>query len=565
MSNTKKAALYVRVSTRYQEDKDSIPHQIKELEGYCRHVLHIDDTEVFSDVGKSGKNTDRPAFQRMMKKARSGQLSHVLVYKIDRISRNLVDFSLMYDEFKKNRVVFISLNEQFDTSSAMGEAMLKIILIFAELERKMTSERVSDIMMDRAQNGLWNGANVPFGYRWDEESKFPVPDPVEADVVKLIFNLYEETSSSCKIRDYLNRNNIRTKRDGEWTSKTVADIIRNPFYKGTYRYNYRESPHGKIKPEKEWIVKEHNHTAIIDDLQYERCNRTMDQNSSQRRDQGFSHKRIHIHVFSGALVCSSCGAYFQAAKKDKGRSNGFAPSMYRCGNRFRKRSCNASGCSDVVIGPFFFNYVSNMVQASRKRAGIRSLGELEQLLLSGPEFSGVVGIVESDLENLFVRLLGRRSSASFQIPPLSSDCQEDDAVRVNTLQVNQQKYLRALERLKNAYLFDDGGMDEKEYLSTKRDLEVKLVEINNQIAELEESSFSSTDETAFIASASSFLLTHKLQTGEHIVYSSFAASIDDQALHDFVHTVVDRISVHDGRVNEIIFKNGLRQRFLWRE
>ena len=120
------------------------------------------------------ENTKRPAYERMMEKVRAGLVSHVLVYKIDRISRNLVDFSLMYDDFKYNRVTFISLNEQFDTSSAIGEAVLKIILVFAELERKLTSERVKDIMIGRATEGKWNGARVPYGWDWDPDTEQPV-------------------------------------------------------------------------------------------------------------------------------------------------------------------------------------------------------------------------------------------------------------------------------------------------------------------------------------------------------------------------------------------------------
>lgn len=169
-------ALYVRVSTGYQVDKDSLPFQKKELKAYCEHVLHVDKKriEVFEDAGKSGKNTKRPAFERMMEKVKAGKVSHVVVYKIDRITRNLVDFSLMYDDFKYNNVTFISLNEQFDTSSAIGEAILKIILVFAELERKLTSERVTDVMIGRAQSGQWNGARVPYGWDWDAENKCPV-------------------------------------------------------------------------------------------------------------------------------------------------------------------------------------------------------------------------------------------------------------------------------------------------------------------------------------------------------------------------------------------------------
>ena len=109
---------------------------------------------MFEDAGYSAKNTDRPRYQQMMARLRTGEFSHLVVWKIDRISRNLLDFAAMYEELKRLGVVFVSKNEQFDTSTAIGEAMLKIILIFAELERKMTSERVTAVMLSRANNGL---------------------------------------------------------------------------------------------------------------------------------------------------------------------------------------------------------------------------------------------------------------------------------------------------------------------------------------------------------------------------------------------------------------------------
>lgn len=133
----KKAALYIRVSTHYQIDKDSLPFQRRELINYSKYVLGIDDLEVFEDAGYSGKNTDRPKFQEMMSRIRDGEFTRLLVWKIDRISRNLLDFCDMYEEFKKYNITFISKNEQFDTSTAMSEAMLKIILVFAELEKNL--------------------------------------------------------------------------------------------------------------------------------------------------------------------------------------------------------------------------------------------------------------------------------------------------------------------------------------------------------------------------------------------------------------------------------------------
>lgn len=162
MSN-KKAALYIRVSTAMQADRDSLPMQRSDLVNYANLVLAIDDYEIFEDAGFSAKNTDRPKYQEMMARVRRREFSHILVWKLDRISRNLIDFCEMYEEIKKYDTAFISKNEQFDTSSPMGEAMLRITLIFAELERKMTAERVLSVMIDRASKGLYNGAQPPMG------------------------------------------------------------------------------------------------------------------------------------------------------------------------------------------------------------------------------------------------------------------------------------------------------------------------------------------------------------------------------------------------------------------
>ena len=160
MPRAQKAAIYCRVSTLHQVDKDSLPMQRQDMINYAKYVLGIEEYEVFEDAGYSGKNTDRSAFQAMMERIESGEFSHVLVWKIDRISRNLLDFATMYARCKKLGVTFVSKNEQFDTSTAMGEAMLKIILVFAELERNMTNERVMTTMVARARDKQWNGGCV---------------------------------------------------------------------------------------------------------------------------------------------------------------------------------------------------------------------------------------------------------------------------------------------------------------------------------------------------------------------------------------------------------------------
>ena len=497
MIKNKKIALYVRVSTGHQIDKDSLPFQKQELTSYCRYVLHVDMScvEIYEDAGRSGKNTKRPGFSRMMHDVEADCISHVVVYKIDRISRNLVDFSLMYDSFKYHHVTFISLNEQFDTSSAIGEAILKIILVFAELERKLTSERVKDIMLNRATEGKWNGARVPFGWDWDSVNMQPVHSEKEAPLVRAIYDMYEQTHSTCKVCAYNNTHNIHTKRGGEWTTKTVADLIRNPLNKGDYRYNYRESARGRKKDESEVIYVKGAFPPLVPVEQWNRCNAIMDKNTEQRNKPGSS------------------------------------------------------------------NYISLLIRATNMRSKIQSVEELETLLLSAPEFKDVIGIASKGLNDTFNMLKGITDNVLYQ--PEQVNAKDTDNEQEN-LKQEIKRIERALERLKNAFLFDDSVMSEKEYSETKNELEIKLIGVENKLKDLNDTAFQNTEELSFVKSAASFFLTHKLQAGEHIIYSQLAPFVGDEVLKDFISLIIERIVVSDRKITEITFKNGLTHIFLYR-
>lgn len=560
-------ALYVRVSTGYQIDKDSLPFQKKELKNYCVHVLHIppDEIEIYEDAGKSGKNTDRPAFQRMMKKVKAGSVARVVVYKIDRISRNLVDFSLMYDTFKDNRTTFISLNEQFDTSSAIGEAVLKIILVFAELERKLTSERVTGVMIGRAQECKWNGARVPYGWAWDEVSEKPVHDPKEAEVVKRIYEMYDESHSTSIVRDYLNNNDIPTKRGGYWTTKTVGDILHNPINRGDYRYNYRQSARGKKKPEEEVVYIKDVFPPIVSGELFDRVEKQMSANYTARHLNGSTHKRRYAHVFAGLLVCCDCGAFFQCVGADKTRLNGFKPSYYRCYTRTQKRACSAANTSDIIVGAFVFNFVSNLIGVSNDRRKICNAGieEVERRLLSGDPFVDIAAIDSGSLRQIFDALRGvSRSSSSYIPAPLPQSKEKGASIAAKRKEAD--KITRAMERLKKAYLFDDEAMDEREYLTTRASLEEDLTRLNNEIADAEEAAFNDVSELSFVQSASEFLLSYKIQSGEPIVYSDFAPIVGNETLKKFVNVIIEKIEIKNGRVASILFKNGLEARFIYK-
>lgn len=564
-------AIYVRVSTGYQVDKDSLPFQKKELKAYCKHILHVDMSrvEIFEDAGRSGKNTKRPAYERMMQKVRAGLVSHVLVYKIDRISRNLVDFSLMYDDFKYNRVTFVSLNEQFDTSSAIGEAVLKIILVFAELERKLTSERVKDIMIGRANEGKWNGARVPYGWDWDSSAGWPVHSEREAPFGQAMYEMYLEVKSTGKIRDYNNAHNIPTKRGGEWTSKTVGDFLRNPMNKGDYRYNYRESARGRKKPIDEVVYLEGVFDPLVDPDVWEKVNKIMDINRDKRNMGGSHPVEKNCNVFAGLIQCGSCGSGYLVGKKDKRRKNGFTPSMYYCGAKTRVIHCQNLNVSDVKIGPFVINYISAMVRVSNERRKIKTPEDLEEMLLSDKAvFADIMGLSSDSLNNTFELLTGKSATggALWRADLVDQEGAAADPAEIESLKDQIRKYERAKERLEDAYYFSDDGMSEKEYLEKKNRFDSGRVAAENKLKELTETHIASgVDESTFMKSASTFLLTHKIRAGSHIVYSDLAGMVEEESIKEFFNLVLDHITVKDRRVTEIVFANGLSHKFIYRD
>lgn len=547
----KKSAIYIRVSTSHQIDKDSLPLQRKDLINYSKIILGIKDYEIFEDAGFSAKNTDRPAFQKMITKIRNGEFTHLLVWKIDRISRNLLDFCSMYDELKKYNCTFISKNEQFDTSNAIGEAMLKIILVFAELERKMTGERVTSVMLDRASKGLWNGAPVPLGYSFHPKTKYPEVIDEEATTVHLIYDMYEKYKSTSSVRNYLNQHNIKTKRNGTWTTKTISDIIRNPFYIGTYRYNYRESARGKIKPKEEWIVVEDNHPALINKELWTSCNNIMDQNS-ERNSSAFR-DNSKIHVLAGLIVCGECNKVMYS-KQDKPNLDGFIPSLYTCQSRYNKLGCTQKTISEKQIATFILNFISKILKLNKMKAKNFTTSTLEKYLLDSDCFKSIDSILEID--NLYNYLLNP-SKFIFNHEVSTDDAKED--YNVTVLSNELIKYQKALTKLEDLFLFDD--MSKKDYLLKKKNLKDKIVQLTKKIDEAASTS-SSIYSNAFIIETINFELSSSL-INDQIDYKLIVQGIGRTVLKDFFNTLLSKIIVLNKEIKVLEFKNGLNITFIY--
>lgn len=174
MTNTKSIAIYSRKS-KFTGKGESIDNQIELCKQYISsHIPDIspENIRIFEDEGFLGGHLDRPQFQEMMSQAKSEKLSHIVCYRLDRVSRNIGDFATLIEELNDLKVDFISIKEQFDTSSPMGRAMMYIASVFSQLERETIAERIRDNMHELAKTGRWLGGTSPTGYKSEEISKF---------------------------------------------------------------------------------------------------------------------------------------------------------------------------------------------------------------------------------------------------------------------------------------------------------------------------------------------------------------------------------------------------------
>lgn len=187
MNDYRTCGLYVRVSTDRQAiEGESLEEQEQRLREFCRQ-RNWNIVKVYCEEGQSPKDTNRPKFKELLKDVESGVINTVIVKKLDRLSRSIIDFESIYHFFESRNVDLVSLHENFDTTTAMGRAVIRIVMVFAQLEREQTSERTLDVLEHRAKEGLWNGGYPPFGY--DLNDGHLVVNPKEAEIVRTIFGV----------------------------------------------------------------------------------------------------------------------------------------------------------------------------------------------------------------------------------------------------------------------------------------------------------------------------------------------------------------------------------------
>lgn len=237
-----KIAIYSRKS-KYTGKGDSIGNQIQMCKDYIDTHYKNKKVEyiIYEDEGFSGGNTNRPRFQELLVDIKKEKFDILICYRLDRISRNVSDFSSTLDELQGYGVDFISIKEQFDTTSPMGRAMIYIASVFAQLERETIAERVKDNMVELAKAGKWSGGRTPLGY--DSESSSYIDDEgnerklvklvqnkEELKLVKLIYDTYLKEGSLHKTEVYFSMNNIKSNKGVLLEKTSLKFILNNPIY-----------------------------------------------------------------------------------------------------------------------------------------------------------------------------------------------------------------------------------------------------------------------------------------------------------------------------------------------
>ena len=277
-------ALYVRVSTDAQfEEGYSIEAQEKKLKQWCE-VKDFSNYQVYQDGGWSGSNLDRPAMKQLISDIMNHRVCRVVVYKLDRLSRSQKDTLFLLEElFIPHNVEFFSMNENFDTSTPYGKAMIGILSVFAQLERENIRERTRMGMYERVKDGYWMGGNgVPFGYDYDSNQDILVPNE-HAEDVKNIYDLYLKGYSTTRLAKMFPVSGDRQ----------ITMILDRVTYIGKIKYNDE--------------IFQGRHQPIIDENTWQRV-----QLERQRR----STKNVVTspYLLTGLLVCGKCGAKMRYQK-----------------------------------------------------------------------------------------------------------------------------------------------------------------------------------------------------------------------------------------------------------
>jgi DNA invertase Pin-like site-specific DNA recombinase len=263
----------------------------------------------YDDGGFSGGTLDRPALKQLLTDINDGKVDTVVVYKVDRLTRSLADFAKIIEAFDAREISFVSVTQQFNTTTSMGRLTLNVLLSFAQFEREVTGERIRDKIAASKKKGMWMGGFVPLGY--DLKERRLVPNPPEVQLVSKIFRLYLELGCVSKVKQQLDREGIRSKL---WVSRTGTNFGGNRFSRGALYDLLRSRLYiGEIRHRKTWYPGQH--PAIVPQEMWDQAQAKLSANNSVRTQS----REARCALLTGLIRDAEGNLFTPSHTRKKGR------------------------------------------------------------------------------------------------------------------------------------------------------------------------------------------------------------------------------------------------------
>ena len=334
---------YARVSSEEQAQHGiSVDAQRTILEGYA--AMTSSTIQIYEDAGYSGKNTNRPALQQLLAACRSGSVSAVVVWKLDRLSRSLRDtLTIIEDVFQPRGITLVSVTESIDTSTPSGRMMLNLLASFAQLEREQDSDRVVMAHKHLARDCKYLGGHIPYGYTVNAEKQYQL-DPATAPMIRHVFDLYRARSGYTSILEYLNHPDRLPlfRRKSPFTKPVLFSMLSNEIYSGVYVRRMGADPRHRVTSP-ETIRVPGGVPAILTPEEWCQVESIRAENKTSRA----MYTARTIYPLSGLVFCASCGNLMHLNYGGKDR-NGTPQRYYTC----RQSCCRPARLEQVQSAVF---------------------------------------------------------------------------------------------------------------------------------------------------------------------------------------------------------------------